>query len=106
MPRNSAGEFEMARKSLERMFSPPGDRRTSDYWIAQATDEFGVDRQVAASAIGILFSGLSSLLSQMRARPGPERRQFLEDAYVQVTLGALGRLATHGPHASAESSRS
>lgn len=68
------------------------DRRTSRYWIAQAIDEFGVDREVAAAAIGVLFSGMSSLLSQMRARPGPERRQFLEDVYVELTLGALGRL--------------
>jgi len=44
----------------------------------------------------VLFSGIRSLLSQMRSRPGAAQRRFLLDTYVEMTIGALTRLATRG----------
>lgn len=69
------------------------DRRTAGYFAALAADEFDMDEQTARSAIGVLFSGIHSLLSQMRRSPGEEQRNALERLYVEMTIGALGRLA-------------
>ena len=43
--------------------------------------------------LAVLFSGIRSLLSQMRSRPGAAQRRFLVDTYVEATIGALTRLA-------------
>jgi AcrR family transcriptional regulator len=69
------------------------DRRTVDYFARLAVDTFGLDLRTARSVIAVLFSGIRSLLSQMRSRPGPAQRAFLLDTYVDMTLGALERLA-------------
>ena len=71
------------------------DRRTSGYFASLAAEEFDIDERTAASAIAVLFTGIQSLLSQMRARPSAEQRRYLEDTYVEMSLGALTRLATH-----------
>jgi AcrR family transcriptional regulator len=69
------------------------DRRTVGYFAQLASDDFGIDVRTARSVIAVLFSGIRSLLSQMRSRPGPAQREFLLDTYVEMTLGALARLA-------------
>lgn len=74
------------------------DRRTVDYFARQAARDFGIDLRTARSVIAVLFSGIRSLLSQMRSRPGPAQRAFLLDTYVETALGALDRLA-HRPRA-------
>ena len=56
---------------------------------ALAERDFGIDLRTARSVIAVLFSGIRSLLSQMRSRPGAAQRQFLLDTYVEMTLGAL-----------------
>ena len=70
------------------------DRRTTGYFVQLAVDEFGIDEQTARSAIGVLFSGIQSLLSQMRRSPGDSQRAVLEQTYVEMTIGALERLST------------
>lgn len=69
------------------------DRRTVDYFAHLAVRDYGIDLRTARSVIAVLFSGISSLLSQMRSRPGPAQRAFLLETYVETTLGALERLA-------------
>jgi AcrR family transcriptional regulator len=69
------------------------DRRTVGYFAQLAAEDFGIDLRTARSVIAVLFSGIRSLLSQMRSRPGPAQREFLLDTYVEMTLGALARLA-------------
>ena len=69
------------------------DRRTVAYFAQLACDDFAIDVRTARSVIAVLFSGIRSLLSQMRSRPGPAQREFLLDTYVEMTLGALARLA-------------
>lgn len=73
------------------------DRRTVDYFARRAADEFGVDLRTARSVIAVLFSGIRSLLSQMRSRPGAAQRRFLLDTYVDTALGAFDRLARRDP---------
>lgn len=73
------------------------DRRTGSYFVGLAVSEFGLDERTAGSAIGVLFSGIQALLSEMRRSPGEEQRRFLEDTYVEMTLGALQRLAARTP---------
>ena len=69
------------------------DRRTVRYFAQLAEDDFGVDQRTARAAIAVQLSGLHSLLSQLRARPGAEQRGFLEHVYVEGAVGALTRLA-------------
>lgn len=69
------------------------DRRTTGYFVSLAIRDFGVDKETATTVLAVLFSGIQALLSQMRSRPGPGRRQFLEDTYVATTVGALSHLA-------------
>jgi AcrR family transcriptional regulator len=76
------------------------DRRTVGYFAKLAADDFGIDLRTARSVIAVLFSGIRSLLSQMRSRPGPAQRDFLLATYVEMTTGALVRLA-NGPGAQA-----
>lgn len=71
------------------------DRRTMGYFAGLAADEFDISEDAARAALGVLFTGIQALLLQLRRRPGAERRQFLEDTYVDVTIGALERLASH-----------
>lgn len=73
------------------------DRRTVDYFAHLAAHDFGIDLRTARSVIAVLFSGISSLLSQMRSRPGPAQHAFLLETYVETTLGALDRLARRVP---------
>lgn len=69
------------------------DQRTVDYFADLARTEFGIDERTARTVISVLFSGIRTLLGQMRARPDAAGRRFLLDTYVAMTLGALTRLA-------------
>lgn len=77
------------------------DRRTSGYFAQLAVEEFGIDERTARSAMGVLFSGIQSLLSQMRRSPGETQREALEQTYVEMTIGALERLSRRGPQPTA-----
>jgi AcrR family transcriptional regulator len=68
------------------------DERTIRYFARVAVREFDVSYAEARVAMAILLSGLESVRAQWRVRPTPEHRQFLEDLYVEVALGALARL--------------
>jgi AcrR family transcriptional regulator len=72
------------------------DRRTVDYFARLAATQYGIDLRTARSVIAVLFSGIRSLLAQMRSHPGPTQRRFLLDTYVETTLGAFDRLS-HAP---------
>lgn len=78
------------------------DRRTSGYFVELAMEEFGIDERAATSAIGVLFMGIQALLSEMRRSPGQAQRDHLETTYVEMTIGALARLATVPPHAGSD----
>ena len=71
----------------------------SVYFAELAEQDFGIDGRTARSVMAVLFSGIRSLLSQMRSRPGVAQRQFLLDTYVEMTIGALTRLAEPGSDA-------
>ena len=68
------------------------DRRTVGWFAERASHDFGIDIRTARSVIAVLFSGIRSLLSQMRSRPGAAQRRFLLDTYVEMTMGALDRV--------------
>lgn len=88
-PLRSVGAVASTRRQQRRW-----DRRTSAYFVGLAVDEFGIDEGDATAALGVLFLGLQSLLSEMRRSPGAAQRQHLEAIYVEMTLGALARLAS------------
>ena len=73
------------------------DRRTVGWFAERAARDFAIDPHTARSVIAVLFTGIRSLLSQMRSRPGPAQRRFLLDTYVEMTMGALDRLAGGEP---------
>lgn len=87
-PLRSARTSDDARRQQRRW-----DRRTSGYFADLAAAEFGIEPATAATAIGVLFSGIQTLLSQLRRSPSAERRGELEAVYVEMTIGALERLA-------------
>jgi AcrR family transcriptional regulator len=73
------------------------DRTTVRYFTSMATAEFGLDRALAGPAVSILLSGIDSLIADARAKPGPRRRQLLEDVYVAMALASVRRLAEDPP---------
>ena len=73
------------------------DRRLVGYFADLAQRDFAIDDKTARTVISVLFSGIRTLLGQMRSRPGAASRQRLLDTYVEMTLGALTRLAETGP---------
>ncbi len=91
-PLREAGTDQRTRSDQRRR-----DRRTVGYFADLAEQEFGIDERTARSVIAVLFSGIRSLLSQMRSRPGAAQRAFLVDTYVEAAIGALTRLAGQGP---------
>ncbi len=68
------------------------DRRSVRAFAQLASEEFGLSRRQATSAIGILLSGIHSLRLQAHVMTSPQDRQFLADLYVDVVLGALKSL--------------
>lgn len=87
-PLREAGVAGGARKDQHRW-----DRATVSYFADRAVRDFGIDPRTARSVISVLFSGIRSLLSQMRSRPGAAQREFLLDTYVETAIGAMERLA-------------
>jgi AcrR family transcriptional regulator len=88
-PLRSVGAGASTRRQQRRW-----DRRTSTYFVGLAVEEFGIDEGDATAALGVLFLGLQSLLSEMRRSPGAAQREHLEAIYVEMTLGALSRLGS------------
>ncbi|WP_439134418.1 TetR/AcrR family transcriptional regulator [Pseudomaricurvus sp.] len=68
------------------------DRRTVKAFAELASDEFGLSRREATSAMGILLSGITSLRIQAHVLNTHSDRQFLADLYMDLTLSALSGL--------------
>lgn len=96
-PLRGVGSDPSARQQQRRW-----DRSTSGYFAELAAREFEIDESTAASAIGVMFSGIQALLSQMRRSPGARQRQLLEATYVEMTIGAMRRLAEVGDQLGAD----
>ena len=69
------------------------DKLTVRFFTDLAVDELGMEERVARAALGILLSGLSSLLEQARANRTPAHHLFLEDLFVEITVNSLHALA-------------
>jgi AcrR family transcriptional regulator len=65
------------------------DRRTVRFFARLAMAEFHLDKAEATAATSVLLTGIESIRAQWRARPTAERRQFLEDLYVDLVVGGL-----------------
>lgn len=70
------------------------DQRTVRFFARLAMAEYQLDKADATAATSMLLTGIESIRAQWRARPTPERRQFLEDLYVDLVTGGLASLAT------------
>lgn len=68
------------------------DRRTVRYFAMLAMAELDLDQPSATAAISILLTGIESIRAQWRARPTADRRQFLEDLYIDLVMGGLRTL--------------
>jgi AcrR family transcriptional regulator len=84
---------EAGARGPERQGQRDRDRVTVGYFAERAAHDFGIDIRTARSVIAVLFTGIRSLLSQMRSQPGAAQREFLLHTYVEMTVGALDRLA-------------
>ena len=69
------------------------ENRTVKIFTRLAMTEYDVDKAEATAAISMLLTGIESIRAQWRARPTPERRQFLEDLFVEVVTGGIRSLA-------------
>jgi AcrR family transcriptional regulator len=85
-----------ARDSAFRVEQHNRDRRTVRFFARLAMTEFDLDRASATAATSVLLTGIESIRAQWRSRPTAERRQFLEDLYVTLVMGALASLGE--PH--------
>ena len=68
------------------------DRRTVRFFARLAMAEYGLGEAEATAATAVLLTGLDSIRAQARSRPGPDRRQFLEDLYVDLVVGGLANV--------------
>ncbi len=82
------------RDTTQRRQQRGWDRRTLDYFTSLATQEFGLAETTARPAVGILLSGMVSLLIQARADRSPTGRARLEDVFVDLAVGGLRNLAS------------
>jgi AcrR family transcriptional regulator len=69
------------------------DRRTIGYFAGLAAAEHDLDRRRARTAVAVLLPGVTALVEQSRADPGPEARAELEDLYVELVVGGLRHLS-------------
>ena len=74
-----------------------GTASTLDYFTTLASDEFELDPSIAKPAIGVLLSGIVSLLTQTRSDHIADRQAFLEDLFVDMAVASLTSLATTTP---------
>ncbi len=70
------------------------DRKTLDYFTTLASEEFELDPSIAKPAIGVLLSGIVSLLTQTRSDHSADRQAFLEDLFVDMAVASLTSLTT------------
>ncbi len=71
------------------------DRRTVKYFASLVQQETPLDEGTALTATALLLTALPTLRAQ--ALGDPPRRQFYVDTYVDMVLGALGRLSERQP---------
>ena len=69
------------------------DRRTLRYFTEQAVEEFTIDDEVAADALGIALSSIPAVLTRWRQRPTRDHAAVLEEMFVAMTIGGLRELA-------------
>jgi AcrR family transcriptional regulator len=69
------------------------DRTTVRYFAARAVRDFGLEERTARIAVSMLLGEIETVLAQWRRRPTRENAQLLEDTYVGLVVGGLGRLA-------------
>jgi AcrR family transcriptional regulator len=73
------------------------DRRTVRYFSVLAVEELGVREDVARPAVGIILSGVSSVIEQARVRRGGDHHAFLEDLFVAMAVASLAHLSERRP---------
>lgn len=69
------------------------DRRTSSYFVDLAVRDLGVDRDAATVTLGVMLTGVQSLIVQAASQRNRNRRAELVDTFVTATVGALAHLA-------------
>jgi AcrR family transcriptional regulator len=91
--------------SHDHVFAPPiyrreqrsWDRRTVKYFAGLAAEDLGLDETVARSALGMLLSGVDSVISQARSNRSARHRAMLEDLFVEMAMAALRGLTERAP---------
>jgi AcrR family transcriptional regulator len=73
------------------------DRRTVRFFARLAMAEYDLAEAEATAATAVLLTGLESVRAQAGSRPGPERRRFLEDVYVDLVVGGLANVGVASP---------
>jgi AcrR family transcriptional regulator len=69
------------------------DRGTVRFFAEHATAEFGIPAADAEAAMAMLLTAIESVLGQFRVRRTHANAALLEEAYLDITLGGLERLA-------------
>ena len=86
----SGGRTDAQRETQRRR-----DGRTLRFFTNLAVREFGLDAQVARTALGVALGSISVVLAQWRVRPTRDNARALEDTFVEMTVGGLKELAGH-----------
>ncbi len=74
------------------------DRRTSSYFVDLAVRDLGVDPDAATTVLGVMLTGVQSLIAQAGSRRGRDRRAELIDTFVLATVGALVHVSDRAGH--------
>lgn len=72
------------------------DRTTLKHFARQVAREFGVDERAVKAPLAIVLRSIDAVLAEWRLRPTPQHAIVLEDAYVTVALGTIGRVMDQG----------
>ena len=72
------------------------DRTTLKHFARQVAREYGVDERAVKASLAIVLRSIDAVLAEWRLRPTPQHAIVLEDAYVTVALGTIGRVMDQG----------
>jgi AcrR family transcriptional regulator len=81
------------------------DRQTVRFFAEHASAEFGIPLVDAEAATAMLLTALESLLIQFRNRRAHVTAAVLEEAYLDIIVGGMERLATRTSRASPRARR-
>lgn len=88
-----------ARTSTLRQEQQARNRDTVRHFTRQAIGELGIEERPTKVCLAVVLRAIDAVLVEWRHRPTPQHAAVLEDAYVNIAMGAMDRLRVDQPGA-------